>query len=171
LASGTIVFWCKFGGVLGGGGESIEDSEGVDAAEEVGVDGSDILLSRPSRTILKDVFGTFQVSGQRPCCTEMGRILWRYEKSRLMTLTNFYCGRAQAVKVNSTQHLIPPLAFPCVAGILICLPDSEPSGFVLAAERHLRFWLCSVRESDLYKVRADFERRKETFTTDADVLK
>ena len=44
LASGTIVFWCKFGGVLGGGDESTEDSEGVDAAEEVGVDGSDMLL-------------------------------------------------------------------------------------------------------------------------------
>ena len=38
------MFWCKFGGVLGGGGESIEDSEGVDAAEEGRVDGSDILL-------------------------------------------------------------------------------------------------------------------------------
>lgn len=38
------MFWCKFGGVLGGGGESTEDSEGADAAEEVGVDGSDILL-------------------------------------------------------------------------------------------------------------------------------
>jgi hypothetical protein len=44
LASGTIVFWCKFGGVLGGGGESMDDNEGVDAAEEVGVEGSDILL-------------------------------------------------------------------------------------------------------------------------------
>lgn len=38
------MFRCKLGGVLSGGGESMEDSEGVDAAEEVGVDGSDILL-------------------------------------------------------------------------------------------------------------------------------
>lgn len=38
------MFWCKFGGVLSDGGESMEDSDGVDAVEEVGVDGSDILL-------------------------------------------------------------------------------------------------------------------------------
>jgi len=43
LASGSIVFWCKFGGVLGGGGVSMEDSEGVDV-EDVGVDDSDIML-------------------------------------------------------------------------------------------------------------------------------
>jgi hypothetical protein len=55
LASGTIVFWCKFGGVLGGGGESMEDSEGVDAAEEVGVDGSDILL----HAVEDDIKGRF----------------------------------------------------------------------------------------------------------------
>lgn len=42
LASGSIVFWCKFGGVLGGGGVSMEDSEGVEE-EEVGVDGSDMM--------------------------------------------------------------------------------------------------------------------------------
>jgi hypothetical protein len=60
LASGTIVFWCKFGGVLGGGDESTEDSEGVDAAEEVGVDGSDILLHAVEDSItIKGVFGTF----------------------------------------------------------------------------------------------------------------
>ena len=42
LASGSIVFWCKFGGVLGGGGVSMEDSEGVEEVE-VGVDGSDMV--------------------------------------------------------------------------------------------------------------------------------
>jgi hypothetical protein len=38
-----MVFWCKFGGVPGGGGVSMEDSEGEEE-EEVGVDGSDIVL-------------------------------------------------------------------------------------------------------------------------------
>ena len=48
------MFWCKFGGVLGGGGESMEDNEGVDAAEEVGVDGSDIL-----HAVENDIKGRF----------------------------------------------------------------------------------------------------------------
>jgi hypothetical protein len=64
LASGMIVFWCKFGGVLGGCGESMEDSECVDAAEEVGVDGSDILL----HAVEDDIKGRFwwYFSSQRP---------------------------------------------------------------------------------------------------------
>lgn len=49
------MFWCKFGGVLGGCGESMEDSECVDAAEEVGVDGSDILL----HAVEDDIKGRF----------------------------------------------------------------------------------------------------------------
>jgi hypothetical protein len=44
LASGSIVFWCRFGGVPGGGGVSMEDSEGEEEEEE-GVDGSDIVLN------------------------------------------------------------------------------------------------------------------------------
>lgn len=55
LAPGSIVVWCKFGGVLGGGGDSMEDSEGVDAAEEVGVDGSDIEL----HAVEDDISGHF----------------------------------------------------------------------------------------------------------------
>lgn len=51
------MFWCKFGGVLGGGGESMEDNEGVDAAEEVGVDGSDIL----PHAVEDDIRGRFLV--------------------------------------------------------------------------------------------------------------
>ena len=43
LASGSIVFWCRFGGVLGNGGDSTEDSE-ADEGVEVGVDGSDMVL-------------------------------------------------------------------------------------------------------------------------------
>jgi hypothetical protein len=43
LASGSIVFWCKFGGVPGGGGVSTEDIEGDEAAE-VGVDGPDMVF-------------------------------------------------------------------------------------------------------------------------------
>ena len=38
------MFWCKFGGVPGGGGVSMEDSEGEEEEEE-GVDGSDIVLN------------------------------------------------------------------------------------------------------------------------------
>lgn len=38
LASGSIVFWCRFGGVLGGEGDSEDDLEdngdGVDIMEE-----------------------------------------------------------------------------------------------------------------------------------------
>jgi hypothetical protein len=49
LASGSIVFWCKFGGVPGGG-VSIEDSEGVEVVE-VGVDGSDMLSRVVGKTI------------------------------------------------------------------------------------------------------------------------
>jgi hypothetical protein len=41
LASGLIVFWCKFGGVLGGEGDNEDDLEdngdGVDILEESGV--------------------------------------------------------------------------------------------------------------------------------------
>lgn len=37
------MFWCKFGGVPGGGGVSMEDSDGVEVLD-VGVDGSDIVL-------------------------------------------------------------------------------------------------------------------------------
>jgi len=53
----------------------MEDNEGVDAAEEVGVDGSDILLHAVEDDI-KERFGTFQLGGQRPCCTEMRRSRW-----------------------------------------------------------------------------------------------
>jgi hypothetical protein len=40
-ASGSIVFWCKLGGVPGGGRVSTEDSDGEEAEGE-GVDGSDM---------------------------------------------------------------------------------------------------------------------------------
>jgi len=43
LASGSIVFWCKFGGVPGNGGVSTEDSE-ADEDVEMGVDGSDMMF-------------------------------------------------------------------------------------------------------------------------------
>jgi hypothetical protein len=43
LASGSIVFWCMFGGVLGKGGVSTEASE-EDEAVETGVEGSDMVL-------------------------------------------------------------------------------------------------------------------------------
>jgi hypothetical protein len=114
LASGTIVFWCKFGGVLGGGGESMDDSEGVDSAEEVGVDGSDILLHAVEDDI-KEPFGTFQVSGQRPCCTEeMRRTRWRYEnfmkKSRLMTRTNLYIRRRRK-QYSTSRGPLPYFTF------------------------------------------------------------
>ena len=44
LALGSIVFWCKFGGVPGGGGVSMEENDGEEAEAE-GVEGSDIALS------------------------------------------------------------------------------------------------------------------------------
>jgi hypothetical protein len=47
LASGSIVFWCKFGGVLGNGGVSTEDSE-ADGDVEMGVDGSDMMCQAGS---------------------------------------------------------------------------------------------------------------------------
>lgn len=67
------MFWCRFGGVLGGGGESIEDNEGVDAAEEVGVDGSDMLL----HAVEDDIRGRFWYFSSR---TEMQRTRWGYVK-------------------------------------------------------------------------------------------
>ena len=59
--------------MLGGGGESMEDNEGVDAAEEVGVDGSDIVLHAVKNDI-KSRFGYF--SSQ-----EMRRTRWGDEKN------------------------------------------------------------------------------------------
>ena len=44
------MFWCKFGGVLGNGGVSTEDSE-LDEAVEIGVDGSDMVLRAVDETV------------------------------------------------------------------------------------------------------------------------
>jgi hypothetical protein len=43
LALGSIVLWCKFGGVPGGGGVATEDKE-AEEVEVEGVDGSDMTL-------------------------------------------------------------------------------------------------------------------------------
>jgi hypothetical protein len=93
----------------------MEDSEGVDAAEEVGVDGSDILLHAVE---VEGVFGTFQASGQKPCCAETRRTRWGCEKKNmqthavLMTQTNLSHNHGQDFRaVNSTQRPLPYFAF------------------------------------------------------------
>ena len=51
LASGSIVFWCRFGGVLGGEGDNDEDledngdSDGVDISEKKSVEKKSYLVS------------------------------------------------------------------------------------------------------------------------------
>jgi hypothetical protein len=40
---GSIVFWCRFGGVSGGGVAG-DDQEEEEDREEIGVDGSDIFV-------------------------------------------------------------------------------------------------------------------------------
>jgi len=61
LASGSIVFWCKFGGVASGG-VSMEGDEREEAGD-VGVDGPDMVPHDEMRRTVN--------SGQRPCCAEV----------------------------------------------------------------------------------------------------
>lgn len=63
------MFWCKFGGVPGGGGVSMEDSDGVEVLD-VGVDGSDIVLR-----VEGNIRGVVVLLSQWPrsCSTAEGR--------------------------------------------------------------------------------------------------
>lgn len=79
LALGSIVFWCMFGGVRGGGGDSMEGSEWAEA-EEVGVDGSDMEFGAANGDAVFDSQG----GGQRPCCAGV----WRCgRESRIVSAT------------------------------------------------------------------------------------
>jgi hypothetical protein len=67
LASGSIVFWCRFGGVLGNGGDSTEDSE-ADEGVERGVDGADmVLLATVGKDSTVKSVG-FILKPRSPCC-------------------------------------------------------------------------------------------------------
>ena len=67
-----------FGGVRGGGGDSMEGSEWAEA-EEAGVDGSDMEFG----AVKGDGIFDSQVGGQRPCCADVRNRGWLCNQKKL----------------------------------------------------------------------------------------
>jgi len=127
LASGSIVFWCRFGGVLGGEADNEDDLEdngdGVDIMEEGVHHFVKNLITDSSATWQNFVFPRRMMSTGRSCLStrgvgsvDHGHWIWRPDPEPVISDHRQVFGKSLAANITSRTASRPQLLYPSHIG-------------------------------------------------------